>query len=133
MSQGAGGLDSGAPADGPIQRSARLAAQRLAAGYGSHLVPNVEAALHAFGSRQRSDQYLDPVALAALIVSAAQLAWTLYSDLKTQHPQPSREVLARRVRVELSEDEGVSPRDRIRVIEVVTDEVVRDAEASRDQ
>ncbi len=132
MTQRPGGLDSGAPADGPVQRSARVAAQRLAEGYGSRLVPDVKAALYVFGSRQRSEQYLDPVALAALIVSAAQLAWTLYSDLKTKRPQPSREVLARRVRVELPECQGVSSSDRARIIEVVAEEVVREAEASQD-
>src|SRR3954466_4649555 len=87
--------------DGPGERSARAAAERLAADYGPRLVPDVEAALYAAGSERRPEQYLDPISLAALIVAAAQFGWQLYQDHKKEAATPSREVVERRIRVEL--------------------------------
>jgi hypothetical protein len=85
----------------PVEQNARAAAYRLAAEHGRGLPADVEAALHARGSVPRPDQYLDPVSLAGLIVSAASLAWTVYADLKTRTAKPAPEVVARTVRVRL--------------------------------
>jgi hypothetical protein len=110
---------------GPVERSARAAATRLADTYGPGLVSSVEAALYAAGATRRPDRYLDPISLAALIVSAASLAWTVYNDQRKHTVLPSREVVERRVRVELPENVDISPEDRARVIATVTEELVR--------
>ena len=81
-------------------RGARAAAVRLAPEFGAGLPVDVEAALHKSAG---GDRYLDPVSVSALVVSAAQFAWTIYIDLKAKSAKPSREVVARRVRVELAE------------------------------
>lgn len=76
----------------PIEHAARAAAHRLAAEHGPGLTTDVEAALHARGSTQHPEQYLDPISLGSLIVSIASMAWTIYSDLKKKHrhrPPPS--------------------------------------------
>jgi hypothetical protein len=61
----------------PVEHTVRAAAHRLVAEHGPGLVTDVEAALHARGSAQRPEQYLDPVSLGSLIVSVATLAWTV--------------------------------------------------------
>ncbi len=53
------------------------------------------------GGSQRRDHYVDPVAVGELIVSIANLAWTLYLGLRTKTAKPTSEVVARSVRVEL--------------------------------
>ncbi len=53
-------------------RGARAAVARLAPEFGVGLPVDVEAALHT-PTGVGGDRYLDPIALAALIVSAAQL------------------------------------------------------------
>lgn len=113
---------------GPVERSARAAAERLAADYGPRLVPDVEAALYTTGSERRPDQYLDPISLAALIVAAAQFGWQVYQDHKKNTARPSRDVLERRIRVELPERIDVSADDRNRVITVITEEILHQAE-----
>ncbi len=104
-------------------RGARAAARRLAPEFGDRLPADVEAALHA-PADAGGDRYLDPVALAALIVSAAQFAWTMYVDLRKQTATPAPQVVARRVRVELAEHTEVDPGVRDRVIDVVVAETL---------
>lgn len=116
--------------DGPAARSARTAAQRLTADYGPRLAPDVEAALSIAGSAGRPEQYLDPISLAALIVSAAQFGWSVYTDLRTKTAKPSADVIARRVRVEMAERADTSSSDLDRVIAVVTEEIVQQASAA---
>jgi hypothetical protein len=107
-----------------VGRAARAAARALAADHGLQLETDVEAALHAEQSGESPpEQYLDPISLAALIVSAATLAWTIYVDLKKQTPKPAREVLARRVRLELSPNAKISTSDRDCVIGVVVEDI----------
>jgi len=117
--------------DGPVECSARAAAARLSDAYGPGLVPDVEAALYTAGAERKPDQFLDPISLAALIVSAASLAWTVYNDQRKQTAQPAREVVERRVRVELPERTDISSDDRARVIATVTEEVIRQAEEGK--
>jgi hypothetical protein len=119
-----------APMSDPVERNARAAARRLAAEHGRGLPADVEAALHARGSVPRPDQYLDPVSLAGLIVSAASLAWTVYADLKTRTAKPAPEVVARTVRVRLEHAGEHESALRDHVIEIVVDETVQAAENS---
>src|SRR5438270_2798420 len=83
----------GGGGEGPVERSARDAAERVAADYGPRLVPDVEAALYSAGTTRRPEQYLDPVSLAALLVAAAQFGWQVYQDHRKETAKPSREVV----------------------------------------
>lgn len=89
----------------------------------------MEAALHIRGTDQRPERYADPISLASLIVSIATLAWTVYNDLRTKTPQPSREVVARTMRVRLNDAAGLDPAQRDRVIDVVVEETVQAIES----
>jgi len=109
----------------PIERCARAAAQRLAGEFGDRLTIDVEAALHASSASQQPARYLDPVSLGGLIVSIATLAWTVYNDLKKKTPQPSRDVVARTIRVQLRDDTELEPAQRDRIIDVVVEETLR--------
>ncbi len=111
----------------PIEHSARAAALRLVTDYGPGLPVDVEAALHARGSIHQPEHYFDPISLGALIVSVANLAWTVYTDLKKRTPDPSPEVVARTVRVALRDAGGLDAAQRHHVIDVVVDETVRAA------
>ena len=114
--------------DGPVERTARAAAERLSADYGPRLVPDVEAAVYNAGWQQRPEQYLDPISLAALLLAAAQFGWQVYQDHKKETAKPSREVLERRIRVELPERTDISADDRDRIIAVVTEEIIKQAD-----
>jgi hypothetical protein len=103
--------------------AARAAARRLAPEFGAGLPADVEAALHT-PAGAGGDRYLDPIALAAMIVSGAQLAWTVYVDLRKRSAQPAPQVVARRVRVELAErsETMIDPDVGDRVIDIVVAE-----------
>ena len=77
------------PISATARTAARAAAEQLGAEYGPGLAAEVEAALHAQGTVQRPDQYLDPVAVGSLIVAAATLAWDIYSKRRKRTAEPS--------------------------------------------
>jgi len=112
----------------PVEHTARAAAHRLAAEHGPGLDIDVEAALHARGATRHPEQYLDPISLGSLIVSVAALAWTVYTDLKNKTPKPSPAVVARTIRVRLSNDGELDPAQRDRIIDIVVEETVQTAE-----
>ena len=115
----------------PITAGARAAARRLTPEYGSGLVLEVEAALHA-RQEQPAEYFLDPVSLGSLIVSVATLAWTIYADLRRRRtPDISPDVVARRVRVELAnrDDTGLAP--PVQLIDVVVTETMNAASDPR--
>jgi hypothetical protein len=113
-----------------VQIGARAAADRLAGEHGPHLPADVERALQSRDTPQQPDQYVDPISIAALIVSVATLAWTVYTDLKRQAPNPSADVIARTVRVRLDHPGMVDADQRDRIIEVTVAETVRAAGAN---
>lgn len=115
-------------AGNPVSRAARATARRLAASHGPGLDAQVEAALYDRRIDQRPDQYLDPVTLGSLIVSAAALSWTVYKDLHNKTPKPAREVIARRVRIELPASDPTPSAERDKIIEIVVEEIVKDTE-----
>jgi len=112
----------------PVSRSARAAARRLATILGPELEAQVEAALYARGTNQRPNQYFDPTTLGSLLVSTAALAWTVYKDLRNKPPKTAREIVTRRVQVELLASDPTSPFDRDKIIEIVVEEIIKDAE-----
>lgn len=112
----------------PVEHTARAVAQHLAAQHGPGLATDVEAALHARGSTQQPERYVDLISLGSLIVSVATLAWTVYTDLKKQTPRPSPAVIARTIRVRLSDNGELDPAQRDRIIDLVVDETVQAGE-----
>lgn len=110
----------------PVDRIARSAAQRLARdGDLPALVPEVERQLQLGDADQPAERY-EPItiSLAALVVSIASLAWTVYTDLKKQTPRPDPEVLKRRLRIEAELPEQISTADRDRVLTVIVEETM---------
>ena len=90
---------------------------------------DVEAILHAREDKAAPDQYVDPISLAGLIVSVASLAWTIYRDLRSKADLPAREIIERRIRIEVGDgDTSASPAQRDRIIEAVIDEIVGSTE-----
>jgi hypothetical protein len=88
----------------PAADAARAVAVILAADCGPSLRGDVEAALAARHSQQRSNRFLDPISLATLIVSIATLAWTIYNDQRDRKAEPPPPAtLARQVRITLRE------------------------------
>jgi len=110
----------------PAADGARAAAQRLASVHGTRLQADVEAALHSRDTDEAPpDQYIDPVAIASLIVATASLAWTLYRDLRASHATPQTlEHLARRVRATLRETRGLND-GTDQVIEITVEETLK--------
>ena len=110
----------------PIAITARASAERLAAEFGPSLPADVEAALHARGSSQRPEQFIDPVSLGILIVGIATLAWTVYTDLRKRTDKPSPDVMARTIRLELRDrgEAAVDVAARDRMNEIIVSETV---------
>lgn len=84
---------------------ARAAAGELSPRYGPELAADVETAIyedgrHQVAERTPPDQFVDPIALGALIVSITQLGYQIYSDHKKKGQPPTREVIARVIRIE---------------------------------
>jgi hypothetical protein len=65
------------------------------------------------------------VSVAALVVSVASLAWTIYSDVKQRDGRVDREVLSRRIRVALEPSGNVDESERGRIINVVVEETLK--------
>jgi hypothetical protein len=112
----------------PVDRCARAAARRLSPDYGPEIEAQVEAALYSRRATEPSTRYLDLISLGSLIVSTATLAWTLYKDLRTKALKPARETVVKRVRIELPETDVVPPADLDKLIELVVEEIIEDAE-----
>ena len=109
----------------PIGAAARAAAQQLQAEADPGLVAEVEAVLATRVSPSAPPQYVDPIALASLIVAIASLAWAVYIDLKKRTAQPKAEVVARTVRVTRQDQGQVAAPNHI--VEVVVTETIRAA------
>lgn len=101
----------------PVEEIALAAARRLGSQYGIRLETDVEAALYARNTRGL-DQY-DPVAIASLVVSVAQLAWMIYSD----HKKKPREVVERILRTELRHKVDISPHSA-EITDVIVQEII---------
>jgi hypothetical protein len=118
----------------PAADVARSAAVILANDLGRNLPAEVEAALAARGVQRRPDRFLDPVALASLIVAIATLAWTIYNDQRNRshERQPEADSIARQVRITLREQDNALPPGTEHITEVVATEIIRHSKQSRD-
>jgi hypothetical protein len=113
-----------------VMVTARLAAERLAAEYGPELLADVEIALHRRGAEQLPGRYvIDPISLGSLIVAVATLAWNVYTDLHKRTPEPSPDVIARTIRVQISDTDATDSAQRDRIVDIVVSETVRAASA----
>lgn len=104
---------------------ARAAARRLSTTWPDGFPEMVEARIAKPDPGR--DTYLDPVtvSLAAVLVSAASLAWTIYKDLKAANKPPNKETLVRTIRVELVVPENVPEADRDLIITAVAEETLK--------
>ncbi len=112
--------------DDAVSGIARAAAARLSTDLGGEVVVGVEEALQAQEGGASPKRYFDPISLGSLIVSVASLAWTVLRDLRRERAKPSPDVVARRVRVQLSADIAATQRDLI--VDVVVDEMLSGAD-----
>jgi hypothetical protein len=116
----------------PATAAARAAAISLKSELGPGLPSEVEAALAIRHTDwQRPDQY-DPATIAglamgaaSLIVTIAQLAWSIYSDQRAQSPEPSPEAIARQIRITLRQHEIATTPSTDRITDVVITEITR--------
>jgi hypothetical protein len=118
----------------PVADVARSAAVILAADLSPNLPADVEAALAVRdNSGHRPDRY-DPAAIAglgtgaaSLVVSIAQLAWSVYSDRRNQSDEPSPDSITRRVRMTLRDQDTALLPGTERITEVVVTVIVSQA------
>jgi hypothetical protein len=108
----------------PAADAARSAAAILAPDLGPSLPAEVEAALAARDTFQRPGRFLDPVALASLIVT---IAWTIYNDQRKHTPDPPPADIARQIRITLREQDTILPAGTERITEIVATEITRHA------
>src|SRR5262245_41071637 len=108
----------------PHADAARRAAARLASDLGSDLPAFTERALAGQENTVRRRSF-DPgvgLAVAALLVSAAQFGWQIYRDLKADREKRDEadrrqilQVLVRRMRLSLDAPPGLSVQQRDRL------------------
>lgn len=116
----------------PPADAARSAAAILAPDLGPNLPAQVEAALLARDAGEQGPGQYDPLAIAglgigaaSLVVSIAQLAWSILSEERKRSARPSRRSLERRIRISVRERDMPVPPGTDRIIDVVITEVVR--------
>jgi hypothetical protein len=110
-----------------VTTAAVAAARELAGPLGRPLLQlDVEAALHSRGATEQPVQFTDPVALGSLIVSIATLAWQVYCDKKKEGDKPTRDTLARTVRIWRRESSDLSGAE-VKIIEIVAGEIIKAA------
>jgi hypothetical protein len=106
---------------------ARHAAARLTDTFGPDLPAHVEQELNA-DPLDPPQRLADPISLAALLVSVASLAWTIWHDLKKDHatrPQSEpAEALAEALAQSVPPAALTSPQ-RTLLVRVVAEETVR--------
>jgi len=104
---------------------ARKAALRLAENTDPSLPQRVEAVLAQGGEERPPDQYDAGavIGLAGLVVSIASFVYAIYLKMKESSSEPPKqEAMARRVRVQFSEHQRISPEERDRIIDIVVEE-----------
>lgn len=99
---------------------ARTTAQRLTERYGERLPIDVEREL----AERTPDQYFDPISLGALIVSAATLAWTIYTDQRNRNNTPTQDTLSRQIRIQLHTPRDITTTERDHIIDITVDETL---------
>lgn len=116
----------------PVADAARAAADALAPGLGPGLRAEVEAALAARNAGSRRPGQYDPaviaglgISAASLIVTIAQLAWSIITDPRKHTAKPSPDSIARQVRITLREQNLPAFPGTDRITDVVITEILR--------
>ena len=89
-------------------------------------------ALNNAGEPTPPERFPNPVALGSLIVAIAALAWQVYRDIKNQNEKPTRDTLARRIRVERRTYTDLTAAEE-KVIEILSAEVIQRADEADDR
>lgn len=111
----------------PAATAARAAATALAPAH-PNLPADIEAALASRHATGRANQFLDPISLATLIVTIAQLTWTIYTDRRDHAAEPPPpQTLARQVRIALREQDIALPDGTEHITEIIATEITRHA------
>ena len=109
--------------DSVVEKAARAAARQLVPQYGAQVEAEVETALYGAGKEEPPSQFFDPVAVGGLIVAIAQLAYQVYSDIKSRGGKPTQDTVARRTRVEYRKETDLTIGAE-KIIEIVSTEVI---------
>ncbi len=110
----------------PHAHIARHAAVKLAETTHAQL-PQLTEGVLAQGESSGPAQTYDAataIGLAALLVSMASLAWTIYQDRTQAASPPRRDLIARQLRVEIEVPHGISVEARDRMVTVVVEETM---------
>jgi hypothetical protein len=114
----------------PVADAARSAAAILTPSLGPGLPAEVEAALHTRTADGRRPGRYDPAALAGLgisaatlIVTIAQLAWSIISDQRTHTTPLSAEAVSRQIRIHMRQHDIPAPPGTDRITDVVITEI----------
>jgi len=112
---------------------ARRAAARL-----TDIEPNlptqVETELKQDPLENPTERFIDPISLAALIVSIASLGWTIYHDIKKDHADASAKTQA--LKQQLKDGQAaaglpnIAPAQYDHILTVVATEIVQLADAA---
>ena len=110
--------------DPEAEALARRTAERLAVQFGADLPANVEAALQGAGDPPQRYEAATLIAMATLVLNIVKFAWDLRKDLRgAAAPPSSREMVARRIRLDVALPHGTTSAQRDQVIAVVVDEL----------
>lgn len=109
--------------DDYVEQIAVAVASQLEPEFGSRTQIEVAAALSVRESSGGVAQY-DPVAIGALIVAIAQLAWDVYKDHRKKEPETPREQTEQVLRTEIRREFRATPSTE-RITEVVIAEIVK--------
>lgn len=112
----------------PVAVAARAAARHLSGLYGPRLALDTEAALHAHRpGGEPGRQYVDPAAVAGVIVSVASLAWQIYSDRNSRQEKPTVQWLAQVLRIEHRKQQRDIGEAEEEIIEIIAIEIIKAA------
>jgi hypothetical protein len=114
--------------DDVAAEAARAASAELGPQYGPRLEAEVETAIYANGAdpageRKAPDQYFDPVALGALIVSIAQFGYQVYKDQKKKGHRSTRDDIAQAIRIQRRKRTDLTG-EEIELIEIVSAKII---------
>jgi len=109
--------------DDAVAAVARAVAGELVPRYGPRLAADTEAAIRADGKHKPPGQYLDPVAVGALIVAIAQLGYQIYSDHKSNGQEPTRETIAQAIRIERRRHSDLTG-DYVEIIDIISAKII---------
>ena len=104
---------------------ARRAAGQLSGQFGAALPANLEAAIHGRADAPSTYEVATIIAVATLLLNIAKFAWDIHKDNLKSAAAPTQDSMARRIRMEVTLPDNVSPKQRDEMIKVVLEELPR--------